>query len=84
MGPYTENFRGMVAALLEQEAIRVTPPERLCSALRELLTSPEAKSMGARARNVFKEQSGASETCLAAIEEVLAERSPATKEALQP
>jgi 3-deoxy-D-manno-octulosonic-acid transferase len=83
MGPYTENFRGMVAALLEREAIRVTPPERLCDALRELLTSPEAKSMGARARSVFEEQSGASETCLAAIQKILAERSSATKESVQ-
>lgn len=83
MGPYTENFRGMVAALLEHEAIRVTPPERLCPALQELLTSPKAKSMGNRARQVFGEQSGASETCLVAIQKVLAERSPATKEAVQ-
>jgi len=80
MGPYTENFRGMVAALLEQGAIRVTPPERLCPALQELLTSPEAKSMGNRGRHVFEEQSGASETCLAAIRKVLAESSPATRE----
>ena len=83
MGPYTENFRGMVAALLEQEAIRVTPPERLCPALQELLTSPEAKAMGSRARHVFEEQSGASETCLAAIREILAESSPATQKAVQ-
>jgi 3-deoxy-D-manno-octulosonic-acid transferase len=83
MGPYTENFRGMVAALLEQEAIRVTPPERLCPALQELLTSPEAKSMGARARHVFEEQAGASDTCLAAIQKLLTEPSPATKEAAQ-
>jgi len=83
MGPYTENFRGMVAALLEQEAIRVTPPERLCPALQELLTSPEAQSMGSRARHVFEEQSGASETCLAAIREILAESSPATQKAVQ-
>ncbi len=73
MGPYTENFRGMVAALLEQEAIRVTPPERLCAALRELLTSPEARPMGIRARRVFEEQAGASETCLTAIRKILAE-----------
>ena len=83
MGPYTENFRGMVAALLEQEAIRVTPPERLCPALQELLTSPEAQSMGIRARHVFEEQAGASETCLAAIRKVLAESLPAKKEAGQ-
>lgn len=81
MGPYTENFRGMVAALLEQEAIRVTPPERLGPALHELLTSPEAKSMGTRARRVFDEQAGASETCLVAIEKILAESSPAKRKA---
>jgi 3-deoxy-D-manno-octulosonic-acid transferase len=75
MGPYTENFRGMVAALLEQEAIRVTPPERLCPALQELLTSPDADSMGNRARRVFEEQAGASETCLAAIRKILAQSS---------
>ena len=83
MGPYTENFRGMVATLLEQEAIRVTPPERLCPALQELLTSPEAKAMGTRARRVFEEQAGASETCLDAIRKILIESSPATKEAVQ-
>ncbi len=83
MGPYTENFRGMVAALLEQEAIRVTPPERLCSALQELLTSADATSMGARARHVFEEQAGASETCLAAIRKILAPSSPATNKAGQ-
>jgi 3-deoxy-D-manno-octulosonic-acid transferase len=79
MGPYTENFRGMVATLLEQEAIRVTPPERLCPALQELLTSPEAKAMGSRARHVFEEQAGASETCLDAIRKILAESLPAKK-----
>ena len=68
MGPYTENFRGMVAALLEQEAIRVTPPERLYPTLLELLTSPEAQQMGGRARRVFEEQAGASVSCLTAIQ----------------
>ena len=83
MGPYTENFRGMVAALLEQDAIRVTPPERLCPALQELLTSAEAKSMGIRARHVFEEQAGASENCLAAIRKILADLYPSRKEAAQ-
>lgn len=83
MGPYTENFRGMVATLLEQEAIRVTPPERLRATLQEMLTSPEAKSMGSRARHVFEQQAGASEICLDAIRKILATSSPATKEAVQ-
>jgi 3-deoxy-D-manno-octulosonic-acid transferase len=80
MGPYTENFRGMVATLLEQEAIRVTPPERLCPALQELLTSPEAQAMGIRARRVFAEQAGASEACVDAIQTILAESSPTQPE----
>ncbi|MHB1674229.1 MAG: 3-deoxy-D-manno-octulosonic acid transferase [Acidobacteriaceae bacterium] len=80
MGPYTENFRGMVAALLEHEAIRVTPPERLHSALRELLTSPEAQTMGTRARRVFEEQAGASEACFDAIRKILGENQSAKKE----
>jgi 3-deoxy-D-manno-octulosonic-acid transferase len=79
MGPYTENFRGMVAALLEQEAIRVTPPERLCPAIRELLTSPEAQQMGGRARRVYEEQAGASEICFTAIRKILAENPGAEK-----
>jgi 3-deoxy-D-manno-octulosonic-acid transferase len=83
MGPYTENFRGMVAALLEREAIRVTPPERLCPALQEMLTSPDALSMASRARHVFEEQAGASDTCLAAIRKILAESAPAARAAAQ-
>lgn len=71
MGPFTENFRGMVAALLEQEGIRVTPPERLEEALRELLASPEAQKMGVHARRVFEEQAGASQQCLSTIESIL-------------
>lgn len=71
MGPYTENFRGMVAALLEQEAIRLTPPERLASVLSELLTSPEARQMGIHARRVFEEQAGASQHCFSIIQNIL-------------
>jgi 3-deoxy-D-manno-octulosonic-acid transferase len=71
-GPFVENFRGVVASLLEQEAIRVTPPERLISVFSELLASPESAQMGRRAKWVFQEQAGASEKCFAAIVEILA------------
>ncbi len=71
MGPYTENFRGMVAVLLERDAIRLTPPEKLAPVLGELLTSPAAAQMGLRAQEVFAEHAGASEQCYAAIEEIL-------------
>lgn len=77
MGPYTENFRGMVGILLEQGAIRVTPPERLAMVFSELLTSPEAAQMGLRALRVFNEHAGASEKCFLAIKKILADNSTA-------
>ena len=75
MGPYIENFRAMIAMLLEHEAIRVTPPERLASVLQELLASPAAAAIGTRARQVYAEHAGASEQCFAAIAKILAENS---------
>jgi len=77
MGPYTENFRGMVAALLQQEAIRVTPPERLAEVVGELMAYTDAAQMGERARRVFAEHAGASEQCLNAIKKILADNSKA-------
>lgn len=71
-GPFVENFRGIVASLLEQEAIRVTPPERLTAVFSELLSSPESAQIGIRAQQVFQEQAGASEKCFAAIVKILA------------
>lgn len=71
-GPFIENFRGIVASLLEQEAIRVTPPERLTSVFSELLSSLESAQMGRRAQQVFQQQAGASEQCFAAIVKILA------------
>lgn len=71
VGPHTANFRGVVAALLEKNAVRVTPPEGLEATLRELLTSPAAQQMGARARQVFEQHAGASERCLIAIQRIL-------------
>ena len=78
-GPHTANFRAMVAILLEQEGIRVTPPERLVSVLHELLTSPAARQMGLHARRVFEEQAGASQECFLAIQKIVAERSDGKK-----
>ena len=78
MGPYTENFRGMVAVLLAQEAIRVTPPERLTAMFRELLADPLRAQIGLRARSVFDEHAGASERCFAAIMKILAGNPPSS------
>lgn len=75
MGPHTENFRGMVATLLEQDAICITPPERLEGALRNLLATAAGSQtglpMGLRARQVFQRHTGASEQCLDAIRSYL-------------
>ena len=70
-GPYTENFRGVVGVLLAQEAIRVTPPERLGSVFDELLVAPGTAGMGSRAQQVFHEYAGASQRCFVAIETIL-------------
>jgi 3-deoxy-D-manno-octulosonic-acid transferase len=72
-GPYVENFRSIVAVLLEHEAIRVAPPERLASVLDELLVSPMSAQMGIRARQVFEKHAGASGHCFAAIVKILTE-----------
>lgn len=80
MGPYAENFRGIVAVLLAQEAIRVTPPERLTSVVGELLASPLSPEMGLRAHQVFQENAGASEHCFAAIVKILAQAPTISRE----
>lgn len=74
-GPYTENFRGMVAAMLAQEAIRVTPPERLSRTLEELLSEEgEAAAMGARGQQFFAAHAGASRICAEEIQKILAKK----------
>jgi 3-deoxy-D-manno-octulosonic-acid transferase len=74
-GPYTENFRGMVAAMLAEEAIRITPPERLAHTLEELLNDPaEAVAMGVRGQQFFAAHAGASKICEEAIQKILTER----------
>jgi 3-deoxy-D-manno-octulosonic-acid transferase len=71
MGPSIANFRSVTAALLEQQAIRIAPVERLRDTLAELLTSSDAALMGARARQVFEQESGASEKSFRAIQQIV-------------
>jgi 3-deoxy-D-manno-octulosonic-acid transferase len=67
------NFRAIVYDLLGHEALRIVQPQGLVQALVELLQDrAAAKAMGARARRVFDEQSGATERCVAALRELLA------------
>ena len=70
-GTHTQNFRGIMSALLMEDAIAVTTPQDLHATLHRLLTSPEAAAMGQRAYTVFEQQSGAFERTLATVEQVL-------------
>jgi 3-deoxy-D-manno-octulosonic-acid transferase len=78
MGSHYANFRAMVEALLERDALRLTEPANLADAIAELLSGPEnAADMGARGKQVFEEQAGATSRAVAVIERVLAARSAA-------
>lgn len=73
MGPHMENFRGIAAMLLAQDAMRVSPPERLTAVLGELLASDTAAEMGGRAQQIFQANAGASQSCFEAIAALLAQ-----------
>ncbi len=81
-GTHTQNFRGIMSALLMEDAIAVTTPQDLHATLHRLLTSVEAASMGQRAYTVFEQQTGAFERTLNVLEAVLQARN--TAGALEP
>lgn len=73
MGPHYANFRDLTDDLRTHAALRITPKEELARVLEELLqNSADATAMGARARQSFEAQAGATDRCLQAIREVLA------------
>jgi 3-deoxy-D-manno-octulosonic-acid transferase len=73
MGTHYVNFRTITEDLRAHDAIRIVPREELAPALIELLNSPvEASAMGARARQVFEEQAGATARTVRALEGLLA------------
>jgi 3-deoxy-D-manno-octulosonic-acid transferase len=60
MGPYTHNFRAIVAALQARQAILIASPAELPQGLARLLADREfARQLGASAKSVFEEQAGA-------------------------
>jgi 3-deoxy-D-manno-octulosonic-acid transferase len=68
IGPHYENFRGMVEKLRTASAIAVAEAAALPGVLRDLLTDESsAKEMGARAREVFESEAGATERAVAAL-----------------
>jgi 3-deoxy-D-manno-octulosonic-acid transferase len=72
MGTSTENFRGIVETLRAQEAILVVEVKELAPALAKLLSgAPDVRAMGARGRQVFESESGATERSVQALIKVL-------------
>lgn len=78
MGPHHANFRAITEDLRAHEALRIATKEELGRALIELLTDRAAAAeMGARARQVFHEQAGATGRTVNALAEVLGAKVPA-------
>ena len=74
MGPHYANFRAITNDLLAHDAIRITEKENLAKVLVDLLCDrPLSQAMGERARQVFAQQAGATERCVKALRELLAE-----------
>ncbi|HEX3987095.1 MAG TPA: 3-deoxy-D-manno-octulosonic acid transferase [Acidobacteriaceae bacterium] len=72
MGTSYENFRGIVETLRARKAIRLLEGAGLASALVELLSgSPDVRAMGARGREVFESEAGATERSVQALLQVL-------------
>jgi len=76
MGPHHANFRTITEDLLAREALRIAT--ELAQTLGDLLARPDdARAMGARARQVFEQQAGATGRCVKAIRKLIAGRASA-------
>jgi 3-deoxy-D-manno-octulosonic-acid transferase len=72
MGPHYANFVSITDALRKENALRIATKGQLAAALTELLLERvAAEAMGARAKEVFDRQAGATERSVEAIREVL-------------
>ncbi len=72
MGPHYANFTAITESLRAVDALRIVEAEDLATALIALVNDrPMAVAMGARAIEVFEQQAGATDRCVAAIRELL-------------
>ena len=77
MGPHFANFRAITEDLLAHQALRIAAKEDLSATLIGLLQDPQtAKAMGARARQVFEQQAGATGRCMVALRSLLLQGGP--------
>jgi 3-deoxy-D-manno-octulosonic-acid transferase len=73
MGPHYANFSAITDSLRDDDAIRIADKEELASVLLDLLGNPTAaEAMGARAKEVFERQSGATGRSVEGVQELLA------------
>jgi 3-deoxy-D-manno-octulosonic-acid transferase len=72
MGPHYANFLAITDSLRTHDALRIAAKEELGAALIALLGDRTvAQAMGARAKEVFERQAGATERCVAALRALL-------------
>jgi 3-deoxy-D-manno-octulosonic-acid transferase len=77
-GPDYTNFRAIVEELRKHKAICITETKDLLATLTDLLQdSAKAQAIGARAREVFEQQAGATGRTVAAVRELLGESAQA-------
>lgn len=75
VGPYTENFRQIVADFARAGALVQVDPSALTDELIRVLSDPgQARAMGERARNILIANRGATECVIQEIKEVLGSR----------
>ena len=80
MGPYYQNFRAIVDDLRAHNAIRIAEPDKLAQILVDLLRDREAaRNLGERARQVFRQQAGATERCVAVLTALLSSEQTAER-----
>jgi 3-deoxy-D-manno-octulosonic-acid transferase len=72
IGNHYENFRDIIWLFQTQDAVRIVGPAELPLVLMDLISNEaERKALGARAAEVLRSQSGASEKTFAALEKLL-------------
>jgi 3-deoxy-D-manno-octulosonic-acid transferase len=72
MGPHYANFRAITEDLIAHDAICIAEKDELAKMLVDLLCDRTgAAAMGARAKQVFASQAGATDRCIEAIRELL-------------
>ncbi len=75
MGPHFENFREIIEKLKAQQAIRIVEPAELSAVLLTMLRDKStSRTMGARAREVFHAEAGATARTVEALLSLLPEK----------